>query len=619
MFTEITQEDVIASINSSKTKTFSPSRVGIFYSIWYDGAKYPAKEIIDRHYELKNKINPSPNFNTNAAQDRLLELGFPVVQNDLSNELDFFSQKDLVSFNKLVGRKKYDSKNAVDRNIGKYLNKISWGKTRQWAKLLRNDKWDIEGRKQWNSQHKQHKQIFKEYTWFRIIPKGTKNKKVYFTVGIDRFWHQRLLLKIDIQREDPFFNNERQKYFDDSLINSGIEHNFFEISEIPHYNWEKIVDESMAFIEDNIENYHRIVSELNSVRPQKAARICWNALGWTGPSGREGKSISDSFESRSGFANDEWLFDLDSTLDGYCYGRVEPINKSRNTMIGQNFDLMLFTFKNEDARMKWVGRIVNVEVVDEIQSRDVCNSLEGKRWFQNRYEQLTNLQDVDEDAYLNMPKESLYNMRFLPENLELFEKDVIVDDSVIKLKRYILHDFDNSKTAEVMRLVDSTDFEPVEIVDSPNEKGVVRKFTRTFSAGTFEYDNIHSEIQIGLVKYLKKMYPDAIITSENSKEINNRKIDVVMNLKGKAIYFEVKSYPNLRTCVRIALGQLIEYCFFSENNRADKLVIVSQNKSTSDIDKFLIHLRKTLKLNIFYSQFNQQSGNLVINDFIDVT
>ncbi|MDI1254546.1 MAG: hypothetical protein PSV16_00470 [Flavobacterium sp.] len=608
MFAEITQEDVIASIESSKKKAFSPSRQGIFYSIWYDGVKYPAKEIIDRYYELNNKINPNPGFNTDAAQDRLLELGFPVVQNNLSRESDFFSQKDLISFFKLIGRKKYDASNPTDHNIGKYLNRISWGKTQYWANLLRDERWDIEGRKQWNSQHKQLKQIYKEYTWFRIIPKNTKNRLVYFTVGIDRFWHKRLILKIDIQRENPFFNPERQKYFDTTRINLGIEHKMFEINDITNYDWKKIVGESLAFIEGNIEHYHRTVSEINNLKTIKAARICWNSYGWTEPSGRDGKSMSNSFESRTGFANDEWLFDLDSTLNGYCYARIEPVNKSRNKLKGSQIDLMLFTQKQGDGNMRWVGKISNVSVVNEEESKRVYQSQEGRLWQENRFDQLEKIDGVLSSEYFRMAEGDFYNIRFRPENVEVFEDNLLVADGLFKLQRYILYDFDSE--GEMLAQKQEESFEPSNNGQPAVPPSPPKKIKKTFTAGTIEYDNTHKEIQNALIIYLTRNYPQAKITSENSREINNRKVDLVMKQDGRKIYFEVKSYPSLRASIRVALGQLIEYCFFCDSSRATELVIVSHIKTTGNVEKFMAHLRKTLRLNIHYHQFDLKAGEL---------
>lgn len=604
MFSEMTEEDVILSIHSHKEKPFT--RNGIDYSIWYEGKKYPAKEIVDRHYKLKGIENPNPGFNTNNAQDRLLDLGFPVVQNNLSNSKDFFSQKDLISFLKLVGRKKYDSLNKTDRNIARYLSEISWGKTSHWANQLKDENWEVSGKKSWNAQDKKLKQVYKGYTWFKLIPRDSKNRLVYFTVGISWYTEKKLVYKLDIQRRDDYFDLERTSFFDKKVLESNL-HKTVNFEDLPNYDWHRLLRESKSFLENNLESYHKIVYELENLNPLKAARICWNTFGWMQPSGRAGKSLSNSSESEAGFTNDEWIFDLNSTYKGFCYARIEPINKSRNKLKGQKIDLLLFTYNQETSNLIWVGKILNVYIVDENESNIVYDSVEGQSWQGNRVEQLKKLENVDSNFYKNIPKDNFYNMKFLPQDVEIFEENLVVADGLFKLKRYILNDFDREREIQILSLPNDN-FEP------SNKQTPPEKIKRNYSAGTIEYDNIHKEIQIELVEYLRSAYPSAKISFENNREINNRMIDVVMCLNDRKIYYEIKSYPSLRTCVRIAIGQLIEYCFFSDKNRADKLVIVSQNKTTNDIDKFLNHLRETLNLKISYSQFNLKTKKLINDD-----
>lgn len=611
MFSELTEQDIIESIQSDKVNPFT--RKGIDYSIWYKGKKYPSKEIIDRHYLLKKIKHPNLGFNTNNAQDRLLDLGFPVVQNDLSNSSDFFSQKDLISFFKLVGREKYDSLSETDRNIANYLNEIPWSKTSYWANQLKNENWEVSGKKQWNSQHITLKQVYKGYTWYKLIPKGSKNKLVYFTVGIDWYEHKQLVYKMEIQRNDAFFNQERKNYFDKRLKELNVQKNVIGLNELQNYNWESLIDETRLFLENNLESYNKIVSELDNINPIKAARICWNTLGWIQPSGREGKSLSNSSESESGFTNDEWIFDLDSTYNGYCYARIEPINKSRKRLKGQNIDLMLFSYMHGATNMIWVGKISNVSIVDERESSIIYDSEEGSLWYKKRFEQLSKLENVNSIDFKNIPKNNFYNMKFLPQDVEIFDENLFVEDGLFKLKRYILNDFDREKELQVLKRL-GNNFEPNDKLGKTKEQTPSGKIKRTYTAGTVEYDNIHKDIQIGLVKCLKRNYPTASISYEDNREINNRMIDVVMFLDNRKIYYEIKSYPSIRTSVRIAVGQLIEYCFFSDKNRADKLIIVSQNKTTNEVDKFLNHLRATLNLKISYSQFNLKTNELINHD-----
>lgn len=116
-----------------------------------------------------------------------------------------------------------------------------------------------------------------------------------------------------------------------------------------------------------------------------------------------------------------------------------------------------------------------------------------------------------------------------------------------------------------------------------------------------EYSDVHSCIQNKLKQCLEnngyKVIPEA--THRNDKS----KIDLVAQKDGKTIYYEVKPYNKSIHCIREALGQLLEYCYYEKSDKyhhADELVIVGP----IDIDeygrKFLEKLKEKHNIPIYY-------------------
>ena len=60
------------------------------------------------------------------------------------------------------------------------------------------------------------------------------------------------------------------------------------------------------------------------------------------------------------------------------------------------------------------------------------------------------------------------------------------------------------------------------------------------------------------------------------------RIDVVVLRRGKNTYYEIKSDSCIRTCLRDAIGQLVEYAYWTPGNVAEKLIVVSESPLTSE-------------------------------------
>ena len=89
------------------------------------------------------------------------------------------------------------------------------------------------------------------------------------------------------------------------------------------------------------------------------------------------------------------------------------------------------------------------------------------------------------------------------------------------------------------------------------------------------------------------------------------RIDMVEQVPDGDIFYEIKTYPSLKTSIRMAIGQLLEYSLWTEQEKAKELIIVTQvMPDSTDAKKYLPHIRKTYNIPIYYQSFNIETNEL---------
>ena len=81
-------------------------------------------------------------------------------------------------------------------------------------------------------------------------------------------------------------------------------------------------------------------------------------------------------------------------------------------------------------------------------------------------------------------------------------------------------------------------------------------------------------------------------------------VDGVVLRNGKQTFYEVKVASSVRSCVRAALGQLIEYCHWPSADRAREMIVVGEAELDSDSKAYLDLLRQQFGLPLWYRRID---------------
>lgn len=115
----------------------------------------------------------------------------------------------------------------------------------------------------------------------------------------------------------------------------------------------------------------------------------------------------------------------------------------------------------------------------------------------------------------------------------------------------------------------------------------------------------HNELQNAMVDYLKNDSKNKSVRSE----VNN--VDIaVETVAGERVFYELKT-SDVKQAIRLAFGQLLEYCHYSNKTKADKLIVVTKYVPDDKDIVYLNQLRSLYQIPIYYQQFDMEKKELV--------
>lgn len=114
---------------------------------------------------------------------------------------------------------------------------------------------------------------------------------------------------------------------------------------------------------------------------------------------------------------------------------------------------------------------------------------------------------------------------------------------------------------------------------------------------------LHNEIQNALYADLVAQYGKDNVGTENSTG-QGTSIDIVVKTGEFCWFYEIKTAPSVKACIRQAIPQLLEYAYWHGNDdRADRLIIVSPLPITKEAKTYLNFLNEKFHLEIYYHQY----------------
>lgn len=346
---------------------------------------------------------------------------------------------------------------------------------------------------------------------------------------------------------------------------------------------------------------------------KRVSRICWNEHNWERPSGTEGKSTNlKAYEKKNGYGHEEWLFDKTKLIDGYCYGYLRSIVSYRNKYLEQKiFDLYLYSI-NENTKVRyWLGKIKKAEVIDRQESKRVFSIYKANGWYDEMIQQLKAV-GANLNAFKQTDEDFFAVIKYKSDDLDLLDTPVPFEhtDKAVSSNYYNLLKF-VKEPKSVIEYNAGFVFKKGNNNKSTTSKVSIRK-------QEFEKNLIHNQIQDQIYNILCKEHGKENVGTENQLGTRGQ-IDIVVKLEKGYVFYEIKTSNNIRECIRDAIGQLLEYAHYDNEENIVELVIITPNKLTDSAKKYLLKLRQIYNIPITYKYFdlkNEKIINCFNKDFV---
>ncbi len=335
----------------------------------------------------------------------------------------------------------------------------------------------------------------------------------------------------------------------------------------------------------------------NQQNINKVVRISWNTAGWKFPSGPKGKSRDpNSYEAMYGYGHEEWLFDKSRIVNGYHYAFLEPLSVKSGKHVGKTYNISLYTIEG-GKRKFYVGNINNVICISPDEAIDVFHTYKNNGWLDEMTEEIKRVGGKSEAFIENFPK-FVFNVKFKFDDVHLLDELEEISDT------------DTNITTNRFRLLSKkTDFVIKKIpVEDDESEGALRNESRRKAVfkGDIEYDPYHNKMQNALKKLLSKSY-----NKEYAKVcIEKGRVDIKAKTHdGKWHYFEIKT-ATPKISIRMALGQVMEYAYWPNVEKAEKLIVIGDAEPDEETKRYLLYVRKKFSLPIYYRCLDIEENTL---------
>jgi len=232
--------------------------------------EYPFKQLVRKAYTHATGVEIGTDFfQSNDGYRQYIEKKFQLsVSFRVRDNIDFFSAADIEVFSE-KGGESYSSADTGDQLIGGQLRKTIFSKTNTWARALNLDGFEIIMDNSW-----QRSGYFARFSWARIFRTGDRDKKIFFTVGVDAE-NKALIYKLDCHyrsfNPENALNPEQVKVFDRIVKTTNASWQEVPADELQEYNWEFLVEVTRDFIFHYLSLYDEVISAVWAMPSQPIA------------------------------------------------------------------------------------------------------------------------------------------------------------------------------------------------------------------------------------------------------------------------------------------------------------------------------------------------------------
>lgn len=325
--------------------------------------------------------------------------------------------------------------------------------------------------------------------------------------------------------------------------------------------------------------------------PVYLARLAYNSQRWWRPTqANEVREAGNSYRSTHGFGHEDWLFRNEWLLDGWRYGFVQGVNRSRKKLLrhDQPFHLRLFTMPPSGGR-RAVAEIREAECLNDELAREAVAAFEQQGWLDVMRAEVTAAGGRAERLGENTHAPYMLNLRYRLDRVRWLDKDTPLSpaDSVQRITRYTMV---LAGTAMESALPTWRGRAGTLDLTGDDER-------RRFVPGRWiTYSPEHLRMQKSLVEQLRQRYPGAIITYEEDF------VDVTVRTESEILLIEVKSDLHPLSVVRQALGQILEYAYHPRRayELPVKLVIAGRRPLEGDDLSYFEQIKQRFSLPVDY-------------------
>lgn len=133
-----------------------------------------------------------------------------------------------------------------------------------------------------------------------------------------------------------------------------------------------------------------------------------------------------------------------------------------------------------------------------------------------------------------------------------------------------------------------------------------RKYETSVRHSASETERIleHNRMQDTLERGLSADYGDRAVQAEYFTGYGGR-VDLVVEQTNQKWFYEIKPFDEPRKCLREAIGQLLEYAYWSSPEEPDRLVVVGKSELEQDGIDYLSRLRERFGLSVEYEHLGK--------------